>query len=136
MAAPVIGAVAGAGAGAINHNQKVAEYNRQKELAAQLEQYSPWTGQHGQIPKEKPNLFNSMLLGGMSGATFGMAPGMGGSGGGAAASGSGNPMAGASPWGGVGTQMAGGFEEAPQQRMPTFFDIGGRNRSNWASQIG
>lgn len=124
MAAAAIPLAVGAASGLIQNNQKQAEYNRQKQLAADTERYSPWTGQHGQMPSGKPNLFNSVLQGGMTGLSF--AQGLGGMGGapGAAA----NPMAGAEqvkPMNPVSAPntMAGGFSQSPwsMQKAPNFY---------------
>lgn len=93
MAGAAIGGGAGALIGLIKHNQEKAEYNRQKELAAQMEQYSPWTHVHGEMPKNNPNLFNSVFQGATQGASMGSGlGGMGSSwGGGAAAAADGAP---------------------------------------------
>lgn len=68
----------GAASGLINNNQKQAEYNRQKELAATLQQYSPWTGINAlsYMPQGQPNAFDSILQGGLTGASFGNNLGM------------------------------------------------------------
>jgi hypothetical protein len=44
-------------------------YARQKTLAAKTQRYSPWTGMTAQAP-EPPNIFNDVLQGGMTGASF------------------------------------------------------------------
>lgn len=76
----MLGSLIGGGLGLLSapiaHNQKMGEYNRQKELAARLEQWSPWTGMHGQMPQEKPNLFNEALKG--VGTGLSMGAGLGG----------------------------------------------------------
>ncbi len=111
MAGQLIGAAGGAGLGLINANQKKGEYNRQKQLAADIERNSPWTGVHGQMPQEAPNTFNSVIQGGLSGAMMGSPGGAFGS-----APAAPNPMAGASPWGsqsGGMQQLVGGAEQSP-----------------------
>lgn len=79
---PLIGTAVGALSGAINNNQKKAEFNRQKELAAKMEANSPWTGVHGQMPTSKPSLFGDIaggaLGGGMMGNNVAQAGGIGG----------------------------------------------------------
>lgn len=76
MAGGLIGALGGAGLGLVKNNQDKAEYNRQKELAAQTAQYSPWTGMQADMPKNKPNAFGSLLQGALGGAQMGMPGGM------------------------------------------------------------
>lgn len=71
MAGGLIGAGVGAATGLINHNQEMGKYNRQKELAAQMEANSPWTGVHGQMPQEVGGALNAALQGGASGAMMG-----------------------------------------------------------------
>lgn len=142
------GAVVGAGLGLVNHNQQKAEYNRQKELAAQQEALSPWTGVHGQMPAKNPNLFSSVLQGGLSGATMGAGGGIPGLRGAAGAAGAGaNPMAGATQMGGgeglspMGQQMNQGnnmFSGPPSQsswsQVPTLY--GPRNQSPYSNLVG
>lgn len=79
-----LGAAAGAGLGLIQHNQKKAEYNRQKQLAADMERWSPWTGVHGQMPGQDPNLFGDIAQGALTGASLGLLGGAGGASPGAA----------------------------------------------------
>lgn len=68
-----IGALAGAGLGAIKHNQDKGEFNRKKELAARLAQWSPWTGINAAqfMPGEDPNLLSSVMQGAIGGAAQG-----------------------------------------------------------------
>lgn len=115
---PAIGAGIGGLTGLVTHNQNKAEYNRQKELAAQLEKWSPWTGVHGQMPQSDPNMLDSILSGVQTGASYGAGmPGMSGMGQ--------NPMSGAQAIGGSGSgmnQFSGGYEKSPWAKMqqPTF----------------
>lgn len=136
-AAPLIGLAAGGALGAVKNNQKKAEYNRQKQLAADTAVYSPWTGLNAMsmMPKEKPSLFGDVLGGAVGGAMTGANIGGGwGFGGGNT-----NPMQGAQQVGGGGAdsglsafgqqglqgmnQFAGGYENAPNLY----------NQSRWAS---
>lgn len=79
MAGPAIGAGAGIGLGLIGAHQKKAEYNRQKQLAADMEKNSAWTGVHGKMPGEDPNAFGSIVNGALQGAQMGSSiGGMGG----------------------------------------------------------
>lgn len=99
-------AAAGAGlglvSGMINQNQKKAEYNRQKELAARTAELSPWTGMQAEMPKSDPNAFGSLMSGAIGGGMMGQNIGsmMGGK--------SEGPLAGG---------MAGGMEDSPWAQM-------------------
>lgn len=66
-----IGAVVGGVKGAVDHHQKVVDYNRQKELAAKYEETSPWTGQHKELPQAPGNALGDILSGGFSGGMMG-----------------------------------------------------------------
>lgn len=70
---PAIGGGVGAALGLVKHNQDRAEYNRQKELAAQMQEYSPWTGVGGQayMPQKAPSLFNDLVQNAFQGASMG-----------------------------------------------------------------
>lgn len=123
---PLIAALIGAGTGAIQHNQDKAEFNRQKELAARVQQWSPWTGMTGAqyMPQKSPNLWSKMLQGAYAGGTMGMG-GMGGMAGGMGGMG-GEASMGGSPLGSSGGDdvMAGGYSQSPwqgMQRNPTFY---------------
>lgn len=73
MAGGLIGAGVGAATGLINHNQEMGKYNRQKEMAAQIEANSPWTGISGlkYMPNEVGGSLDAALQGGASGAMMG-----------------------------------------------------------------
>lgn len=73
----------GLGLGLIKQNQQKAEYNRQKQQAADIHRFSPWTGLTGEgfMPKKNPNMFDNLLQGGLTGAMMGQQ--FGGMGGGA-----------------------------------------------------
>ncbi len=132
MGAAGIGAAAGGALGLIQNNQKVADYNRQKQLAADVERNSPWTHQSGMdmMPKDKPNALNGLLSGVTSGMMMGQS--MGGAGGaGAAGAGGGVPtlsgmQGGASPWSGMGmaTQQPGSQFGQQQYKMGSFGGMG------------
>jgi hypothetical protein len=133
MAGGLIGAGVGGLTGLIQHNQKQGEYNRQKQLAADIERNSAWTGVHGEMPKEAPNAFNSVLQGGLSGAMMGSPGGAFGGAMGAAA-----PAAAASPLAGM-TQMGGKssyMDMSPMDtsnEMPNLYAPG--RKSNWATFV-
>ncbi len=74
MAGAAIGAGAGGLLGLVQSNQEKGQYNRDKQLAADMERNSPWTGIHGQMPKSPTGAFGSALQGATSGAMMG-APG-------------------------------------------------------------
>lgn len=69
--AMAIPSLVGAAVGAVGHNQKMGQYNRDKELAARMESNSPWTGVHGEMPKQAPSLMGEVMQGGMSGLSMG-----------------------------------------------------------------
>ncbi len=129
MAGAGIGAGVGALTGLIGANQKKGQYNRDKQLAADMERNSPWTGVHGQMPTAPTDAFGSALQGGLSGAMMGQQFSPGGMFGGAAApQAPASPMMGAQQLGGMPPQQMGnmaGMFEAP----PSFY-----GQSSWASQ--
>lgn len=117
MGAAAIGAGAGLGLGLIKHNQDEAKYNRQKEMEAQKEKWSPWTGVHGQSPQMPGGAFESGIQGALGGAMFGQQLGAQGAPAPAAVA---SPIAGAQP---VAPQV-GGYGQSPWaslQRSPTLF---------------
>lgn len=120
--AAAIPIVAGAALGGIQHNQKMGQYNRDKQLAADIERNSSWTGVHGSMPSAPGSGFGAMLQGGLGGAMFGNSMGLFGKG---AVP---DPMAGAQAMGGQqmpgGNQMAGGYEAAPSSwGAPNLFQM-------------
>lgn len=123
-AVPLIAAAAGATLGAVKTNQARAAYNRQKEMAAQIHAWSPWTGMTGQsyMPTQRPDQFGDMFGGAMSGLSMGMM-GQGLAGGAAPAATTGQTM----------DLQAGGFGMSPYQQMmqkPDLYQMGG-SRSPW-----
>ena len=82
MGAAAIGAAGGVGLGLIKHNQDLAKYNRDKDLAANIEANSAWTNIHGKMPDAPQGRFASALQGGLSGLSMGQS--LGGMGGAAA----------------------------------------------------
>lgn len=115
MAAAGIGAGVGALSGLIGANQKKGQYNRDKQLAADIERNSSWTGVHGQMPNAPTDAFGSALQGGLSGAMFGSQFSPGGMFGSAAtpAAAGANPMAGAQNMGAMPPQQMGNFAGPP-----------------------
>ncbi len=63
----------GAGAGLLkNYAVDVPEANRQRQLAAATQRYSPWTGNKATAPQD-PNVMGSLVSGGVQGAQLGAA---------------------------------------------------------------
>lgn len=134
------GAIGGAALGALENNQKLGEYNRQKQLASDVERNSPWTHQSGMgmMPGAKPDLLGSMMQGATTGASMGMAGGGGSAGGGLGSlfgggGGAGtNPMAGAQPI----SMSPGGmtaWSGMDQQQLPT---LSGMRNSGYGTMQG
>lgn len=72
MVAPMaIGAIVGAGYGLLNHQQKMKDAQRQRQLAATLESTSYWTHMHPQTPGADPSLLSDVGEGALTGASFG-----------------------------------------------------------------
>lgn len=105
MAAAIPMAIS-AGMGLIGHQQKQAEYNRKKQLGADIERNSAWTNVHGEMPGAAPNLGEDLVNSISSPNGGASAPilanlGMSSWGGGKA-----DPMKGASKVGGSGAGMS------------------------------
>ncbi len=111
-----IGAGIGALTGGIGNHQKQVQYNRDKELAARIEQNSPWTGVHGKMPEAPGSAFGDMLGGatsmGLQGNNIASAGGIGGWGSTQA------PMGGGSAWGGDFKPTFGGAVNFMNQARP------------------
>lgn len=56
----------GLGMGALNYETQQGEADRQRELAAQTQKYSPWTGNKAVAP-QNPNAVTDIAQGGVSG---------------------------------------------------------------------
>lgn len=130
-ALPLIMAGAGILHGGVNNHEKMVQYNRDKELAAQTQQYSPWTGLQAQPLHHPGSVSGDMLQGGVGLGMTGLniqnsmaKPPV-------------DPLAGASVIGQKGAgmnQMSGGYEGAPNtwgdsntwellnNRRPTFYN--------------
>lgn len=113
------GAAAGAGLGLIQANQDKAKYNQQKQLAADIQRNSTWTGVQGKMPDAPAGPLGQALQGAMGGAQLGSS--IGAMGGGAS-----SPMAGASQM----APMAGGPSDAGQ--APGFYNGKAPGKSSWA----
>lgn len=66
-----IGAGSGGLFGAIENNQKRAQYNRDKEMQAQIARWTPWTGIKPTIPKAPGSQFGDVTQGIIGGAAQG-----------------------------------------------------------------
>lgn len=68
---PLTLALLGGGLGIIQGREKQQQEQKDRELAAQTQKYSPWTHLQAQPVQRAPSLLNSGLQGGLGGASFG-----------------------------------------------------------------
>lgn len=101
------GAAGGALLGLVQANQDKAKYNQQKQLAADIQRNSTWTGVQGKMPDAPPGVMADVLQGAMGGGQLGSAIG---------GMSSWSPMAGAKPM----AAMAGGPGDSGQ--APGFYN--------------
>lgn len=115
-----IGAGGGAILGAIDHNQKLADYNQEKQKQAIIAKYSPWTGIKPNTDLKHPSFMGDVLGGALQGGSLGASAGNYGALAGGAGAAPAASMAGA---GAAPTLVASQVPGAQVQQNPAWYDL-------------